>query len=52
VHYNDERPHRSRQLRPPSSVGYSVSGREGDTINRRARLGGLLSEYYPGAIAA
>jgi putative transposase len=51
-HYNDERPHRSRQLRPPSAVGDPMSGRGGDTINRRARLGGLLSEYYPGSIAA
>jgi transposase InsO family protein len=52
VHYNDERPHRSRQLRPPASGGDRVSGREGDTINGRARLGGPLSEYYPGSIAA
>jgi transposase InsO family protein len=51
-HYNDERPHRSRQLRPPSSADDPVSGRAGDTINRRARLGGLLSEYYRGSIAA
>jgi putative transposase len=51
-HYNDERPHRSRQLRPPSFSGDPVSGGEGDTINRRARLGGLLSEYYLGCIAA
>jgi transposase InsO family protein len=51
-HYNQERPHRSRQLRPPSFVGDPVSGRVGDTIYRRARLGGLLSEYYRGSTAA
>jgi transposase InsO family protein len=51
-HYNDERPHRSRQLHPPSSAGDPVTGSERDTINRRARLGGLLSEYYLGASAA
>jgi transposase InsO family protein len=51
-HYNQERPHRSRQVRPPAFVGDPVSGRVGDTINRRARLGGLLSEYYRGPIAA
>jgi putative transposase len=51
-HYNEERPHRSRDLRPPSSRGELASRRDGDAINRRARLGGLLSEYYPGSIAA
>jgi transposase InsO family protein len=51
-HYNDERPHRSRDLRPPSSRGTLASRRDGDTIKRRARLGGLLSEYYPGSVAA
>jgi len=51
-HYNDERPHRSRQLRPPSSAGDPVIGTEGNTINRRVRPGGLLSEYYLGSVAA
>jgi hypothetical protein len=45
-HYNDERPHRSRGLRPPSSRGDPVLNRRGNAINRRERLGGLLSEYY------
>jgi transposase InsO family protein len=45
-HYNDERPHRSRDLRPPSSRGGPSSRHTGSTINRRLRLGGLLSEYY------
>ena len=52
VHYNEERPHRSRGLRPPSSRGDTASRREGDTINRRARLGGILSAYYLGSMAA
>jgi hypothetical protein len=45
LHYNDERPHRSRDLRPPSYVGGPAERRLGDTINRRERLGGLLSAY-------
>jgi len=52
VHYNEERPHRSRGLRPPSSRGDPAPRREGDTINRRARLGGILSAYYLGSMAA
>jgi transposase InsO family protein len=52
LHYNDERPHRSRDLRPPSSRGDPARRREGDTINRRGRLGGLLSEYFPAHEAA
>jgi putative transposase len=32
LHSNDERPHRSRDLRPPSSRGDPVCRREGDTI--------------------
>lgn len=51
-HYNDERPHRSRNLRPPSSRVDLTSRPEGDTITRRARLGGLISEYYLEPIAA
>jgi putative transposase len=50
-HYNDERPHRGLQLRPPSSsdIGstptpsvVAVAGR----VRRRDRLGGLVHEYY------
>jgi transposase InsO family protein len=44
-HYNDERPHRSRDLRPLSGRGDPVSVAAGDTINRFVRLGGLLSHY-------
>jgi putative transposase len=53
-HYNDERPHRGLQLRPPSSsdIGstltpsvVAVAGR----VRRRDRLGGLVHEYYRAA---
>ena len=47
-HYNDERPHRSRDLRPPSGRGEPVRAGASDTINRSVRLGGLLSHYYVG----
>src|SRR5713226_1852140 len=43
-HYNDERPHRSRNLRPPAAR----SDREptvGGYIERSTRLGGVLSDY-------
>jgi hypothetical protein len=43
-HYNGERPHRSCGLRPPACRGEPIIGLEG-TISRRARLGGLLSDY-------
>jgi hypothetical protein len=52
LHYNDERPHRSRDLSPPLSRGDPARRREGATINRRERLGGLLSEYFPAHEAA
>lgn len=51
VHYNQERPHRSCQLRPPAARGDPVAGEPGE-IRRRMRLGGLLSEYYREAAAA
>ena len=44
AHYNAARPHRSFGLRPPASRGDPISGLDG-TISRRARLGGLLSDY-------
>ena len=50
-HYNDERPHRSRGLQPPSSRSDPVAVEAGMVL-RRVRLGGLLSEYYRGAVAA
>jgi putative transposase len=50
-HYNDERPHRSRDLRPPSSRGESAPHRVGGTIKRSGRLGGLLSHYHAAELA-
>jgi len=50
-HYNLERPHRSRGLRPPAARGDPMAVGAGD-VRRRARLGGLLSEYYSEAAAA
>ncbi len=44
LHYNDERPHRSRGLRPPAANGDPVKI-AGSPISRRTRLGGLLSDY-------
>jgi putative transposase len=51
AHYNAERPHRSCGLRPPAIRGDPVSI-EGGEVRRRIELGGLLSEYYRGAMAA
>ena len=50
-HYNDERPHRSRNLRPPASRGDPIPPASG-RIERRTRLGGLLNEYGPASAAA
>lgn len=50
AHYNTERPHRSRELRPPCARADSVA-RAGE-VRRRVRCGGLLSEYYREATAA
>ncbi len=44
LHYNSERPHRSRNLRPPASRGHPIQMAEGQ-IERTTRLGGLLSDY-------
>ena len=50
-HYNQERPHRSRELRPPAARGDpAVATTRG--VRRRVRLGGLISEYYREAVAA
>jgi len=51
AHYNGERPHRSRGLRPPTIRGDPVAPEVGD-VRRRIRLAGLLSEYYREAVAA
>jgi putative transposase len=51
LHYNDERPHRSRNLRPPAprSDRMHVAGGQ---IERSTRLGGLLSDYRRIPVAA
>src|SRR2546428_1156916 len=51
MHYNQERPHRSRELRPPAARGDPVVARTRE-VRRRVRLGGLISEYYREAVAA
>jgi transposase InsO family protein len=43
-HYNGQRPHRSRELRPPRP-GHPVADFSQKRIKRRPVLGGLLNEY-------
>ena len=47
-HYNGQRPHRSRQLRPPRP-DQPIPARPARRIARRTILGGLLNEYQPAA---
>jgi len=47
-HYNGQRPHRSRQLRPPHP-DHPIPARPARRITRRTVLGGLLNEYQPAA---
>jgi putative transposase len=47
-HYNGQRPHRARQLRPPRPE-HPVPAVPARRITRRAVLGGLLNEYEPAA---
>lgn len=51
IHYNDERPHRSRNLRPPSCRSHPAAPIAG-RIKRTMRLGGLLSSYRIASPAA
>jgi hypothetical protein len=44
THYNGQRPHRSRQLRPPRP-GHPVADPSQERIKRRPVLGGLINEY-------
>jgi transposase InsO family protein len=44
AHYNGRRPHRSRQLHPPRP-DHPVADLSKERIQRRAVLGGLISEY-------
>ncbi|HEY6748603.1 MAG TPA: transposase, partial [Mycobacteriales bacterium] len=52
-HYNDERPHRSLDLRPPRAInegsGARVATATATAVRRRDRLGGLVHEYYKAA---
>jgi putative transposase len=47
-HYNGQRPHRSRQLRPPRP-DQPIPAQPAPRITRRTVLGGLLNEYQPAA---
>jgi putative transposase len=47
-HYNGQRPHRSRQLRPPQPDD-PIPARPARRITRRTVLGRLLNEYQPAA---
>jgi putative transposase len=47
-HYNQHRPHQSRQQRPPGQEG-QVSVRPDLPIRRRKVLGGMIHEYYQAA---
>jgi putative transposase len=47
-HYNGQRPHRSRQLRPPRP-DHPIPAQPAQRITRRTILGGLLNEYQPAA---
>ncbi len=51
VHYNGERPHRSRNLRPPASRS-DPTQMAGGQVQRATRLGGLLSDYRRVPVAA
>jgi transposase InsO family protein len=51
AHYNEQRPHRSCDLRPPAARGDPLVVGSGE-VRRRERLGGLLNEYYREAVAA
>ena len=44
AHYNGQRPHRSRQLRPPRPA-HPVADLSQERIKRRPVLGGLINEY-------
>ena len=44
AHYNGRRPHRSRQLHPPRP-DHPPADLSQERIQRRAVLGGLISEY-------
>jgi putative transposase len=47
-HYNHQRPHRGRELRPPSPH-WTVPTEEPSEVMRRTILGGLINEYHHAA---
>jgi putative transposase len=47
-HYNGQRPHRSRQLRPPRP-DHPIPARPARRVTRRTIVGGLLNKYQPAA---
>ena len=47
-HYNGQRPHRARQLRPPRP-DHPIPARPAQRVTRRIVLGGLLNQYEPAA---
>ena len=51
LHYNHERPHRSRNLRPLASRNDPVHA-AGGRVEHSTRLGSLLSDYRNGPVAA
>ena len=48
AHYNRERPHRGRALRPPEAANTASPPTTGE-IKRRDQLGGLIHEYHRAA---
>jgi putative transposase len=48
VHYNEHRPHRARNLRPPGAAEGTpavITDPAAPEIQRRRVLGGLINEY-------
>jgi putative transposase len=45
AHYNQHRPHRAMDLRPPDGGDTSVAGLATTRIRRRKVLAGLIHEY-------
>jgi putative transposase len=48
THYNEHRPHRALELRPPESTSpiTALDRTPHPNVSRRDRLGGVLHEYY------